>query len=266
MVYKKVINKVGLLLASCFLLVSANSYAIDGTVENLTALTQKAKTGAPVNCKRFDSVFQSCDMGSVRQNGSVSLPSNDAQMNGFLENMPTPNMKSPDTQVNLPSGGQYSSSVSNPFVFCSGGRPSRRNPMRKVYDRICPKSDETSEKLMRESGNEQFAGIAKQLDQNSSQYGKQSRDFYNKLQNEDRLRRLEKYENNQNGIYQYVSKVPDSNVDWEPYKVDASRELNKQQEFNKLKPGVNPNVSSTEVNSASSRRGGGNGGNSAGFK
>lgn len=34
--------------------------------------------------------------------------------------------------------GVYNGVVSNPFAFCGAGRPGKRNPLRKVYDQICP--------------------------------------------------------------------------------------------------------------------------------
>ncbi len=34
--------------------------------------------------------------------------------------------------------GSSSSTISNPFLFCSGGRPRRYNPLRPIYDTICP--------------------------------------------------------------------------------------------------------------------------------
>jgi hypothetical protein len=39
-----------------------------------------------------------------------------------------------------PPKGQYNSQVpgGNVFIFCSGGRPSRANPLRPIYDSICP--------------------------------------------------------------------------------------------------------------------------------
>lgn len=36
------------------------------------------------------------------------------------------------------SGGDFNSKVSNPFAFCSAPKPSKRDPMRIVWDQICP--------------------------------------------------------------------------------------------------------------------------------
>lgn len=50
--------------------------------------------------------------------------------------------------------GSYNSRVpgGNPFVFCSGGRPSRRNPLRVVYDQICPAGNKSPTQVMQENG------------------------------------------------------------------------------------------------------------------
>jgi hypothetical protein len=34
--------------------------------------------------------------------------------------------------------GVYNSKVSNPFVFCSAPKPGKRNPMRAIWEQICP--------------------------------------------------------------------------------------------------------------------------------
>lgn len=34
--------------------------------------------------------------------------------------------------------GSFNSMASNPFSFCSGPKPSKHDPMRKVWDQICP--------------------------------------------------------------------------------------------------------------------------------
>lgn len=50
--------------------------------------------------------------------------------------------------------GSYNSSVpgGNPFVFCSGGRPSRKNPLRKIYDMICPDGKVSPEQAAQKNG------------------------------------------------------------------------------------------------------------------
>ena len=77
---------------------------------------------------------------------------------GVVTHNPTP-MAPINTQVELPPEidpaktmeelnkvqppkGSYNSKVpgGNVFVFCSGNRPSRANPLRPIYDSICPAS------------------------------------------------------------------------------------------------------------------------------
>lgn len=50
--------------------------------------------------------------------------------------------------------GSYSSSVpgGNPFIFCSGPRPSRKSPLRPIYDKICPDGKTSPEQAMAKNG------------------------------------------------------------------------------------------------------------------
>lgn len=36
------------------------------------------------------------------------------------------------------SGGDFNARVPNPFVFCSAPKPSKHNPMRIVWEQVCP--------------------------------------------------------------------------------------------------------------------------------
>ncbi len=37
------------------------------------------------------------------------------------------------------SGGYFNGCTKNPFGFCSGPRPGRKDPMRGCYDAVCPR-------------------------------------------------------------------------------------------------------------------------------
>lgn len=51
----------------------------------------------------------------------------------------------------------------NPFVFCSGGRPSRKNPLRPVYDAVCPAGKVTPEQVAQKNGLANHMNDAKDL-------------------------------------------------------------------------------------------------------
>ena len=42
-------------------------------------------------------------------------------------------------------GGDFNSIVSNPFIFCSGPKPKKGNPLRVVYDMICGDSQKNGQ-------------------------------------------------------------------------------------------------------------------------
>lgn len=60
----------------------------------------------------------------------------------FAQTAPTPSTGNStlDNAMNQAKNqsGSFNSMASNPFSFCSGPKPSKHDPMRKVWDQICP--------------------------------------------------------------------------------------------------------------------------------
>lgn len=59
----------------------------------------------------------------------------------FAQNsMPSSGNSTLDNAMNQAKNqsGSFNSMASNPFSFCSGPKPNKHDPMRKVWDQICP--------------------------------------------------------------------------------------------------------------------------------
>lgn len=83
------------------------------------------------SCSQLTTGLMGCQMGT-------SKPADSTYTQPAL-NMPTMNMGTAATLPNVTQpSGSYNSKVSNIFAFCSGGRPGRHDPMRAIYDQVCP--------------------------------------------------------------------------------------------------------------------------------
>lgn len=69
--------------------------------------------------------------------------------------------------------GSYNSRVpgGNPFTFCSGGRPSRKNPLRPIYDAICPAGNVSPEQAAQKNGLTEHLQDAQSLSSELTKYG-----------------------------------------------------------------------------------------------